>query len=108
MAKRKHKISWESFQTYYSPPEFARWAFILIADFFSASIDVGNLRCLRVGESETQKILEQNPSVARFIWVLPPRRVLVPVFERFFQMELDGIDQLMITTLDHHLVPAKI
>src|SRR5262245_65903330 len=101
MAKRKHKISWESFQTYYSPPEFARWAFILIADFFSASIDVGNLRCLRVGESETQKILEQNTSVARFIWVFTSRRVLVSVFEGFFKMEFYSMDYLLVTVFDY-------
>ena len=34
--------------------------------------------------------------------------VLVPVLEGFFQMELDGVDQLALGALDHHLVTAQI
>ena len=39
-----------------------------------------------------QEILKQDATVARFVWVLPARTALVPVLERFFQMELHCVN----------------
>src|ERR1041384_5371245 len=40
--------------------------------------------------------------------MLPTGRVAVPVFEGFFQMELDGVDELIFRTLDHHLIATQV
>ena len=40
--------------------------------------------------------------------VLPPSAILVPVFERLFQVKLHGVNQLPAGATDHHLVTAKI
>src|SRR5437764_621759 len=40
--------------------------------------------------------------------MLPASRIAVPVFERFFEMELDGVDELIVRTLDHHLVATQV
>src|SRR5215468_2173587 len=40
--------------------------------------------------------------------MLPACWVAVPIFEGFFQMKLDGINELIMRTLDHHLIAAKV
>src|SRR5438093_8976198 len=40
--------------------------------------------------------------------MLPTGGVLIPVFERLFQVKLDGIDELVVTIPDHHLIATKI
>src|ERR1043166_3353639 len=40
--------------------------------------------------------------------MFPACRVAVPIFEGFFQMKLDGINELFVGTFDHHLIAAKV
>src|ERR1041384_7149593 len=40
--------------------------------------------------------------------MLPSSRVAMPVFEGLFEMELDGVDELIVRTLDHHLVATQV
>src|ERR1041385_1970439 len=40
--------------------------------------------------------------------MLPTCRVAVPVFERLFEMELNRVDELMVRTLDHHLIATQV
>src|SRR5262245_44170962 len=40
--------------------------------------------------------------------MLPACSVAVPILEGFFQMKLDGVNELVVRTFDHHLIPAKI
>ena len=61
-----------------------------------------------VAERQPQKILKQNSSITRFVLMFPAGAALVPVFERFFEMKLDRIDQLAFRALDHHLVAAEV
>jgi hypothetical protein len=59
-------------------------------------------------ESQPQKILKQDPAVAGFVWVLPAGWVFGPVFEGFFEVKLDAVDQLAFGAFDHHLVFAEV
>src|SRR6266849_978283 len=61
-----------------------------------------------VTERQPQEILKQSSAVTRFVLMFPARTALVPVFERFFEMKLDGIDQLAGGALDHHLIAAEV
>lgn len=63
---------------------------------------------LPICQSQSEEILEKDSSVTRLVWMLPARRVLVPILERLFQMELHGINQLTVRVLDHHLIAAQI
>ena len=56
----------------------------------------------------SQEILEEDTTIARVVWMLPARATLVPVFEGFFEMKLDRVDQLTISSLHHHLVATEI
>src|SRR5215510_6574919 len=40
--------------------------------------------------------------------MLPACPVAVPILEGFFQMKLDGVNKLVVRTVNHHLIPAKI
>src|SRR5437764_6804474 len=40
--------------------------------------------------------------------MLPASRIAVPVFEGLFEMELDGVNELIVRTLDHHLVATQV
>src|SRR5437763_15001306 len=40
--------------------------------------------------------------------MLPASRIAMPVFEGLFEMELDGVDELIVRTLDHHLVATQV
>src|SRR5258708_11293323 len=40
--------------------------------------------------------------------MFPTSAALIPVFKRFFEMKLDGVDQLAIRSLNHHLISAEI
>src|SRR6267378_97688 len=61
-----------------------------------------------VTERQPQKVLKQGSAITRFVLMFPARTALVPVFERFFEMKLDGIDQLAGGALDHHLIAAEV
>src|SRR6266850_3635835 len=61
-----------------------------------------------VTEGQPQEILKQSSAIARFVLMFPASTALVPVFERFFEMKLDGIDQLAFGALDHHLISAEV
>src|SRR6266550_2432014 len=61
-----------------------------------------------VTERQPQKILKQNSSITRLVLMFPAGAALVPVFERFFEMKLNGIDQLAFRTFDHHLIAAEV
>src|SRR5215213_7840768 len=56
-----------------------------------------------------QEVLEDDAAVARLVDVLPARgAALVPVLEGLFEVELDGVNQLPVGALDHHLVAAEV
>ena len=57
---------------------------------------------------EAEEILKQDPPIAGLILMLPAGAALVPVLKLFLQMKLDGVDELALAALDHHLVSAKI
>src|SRR5438067_777788 len=40
--------------------------------------------------------------------MLPASRIAVPIFEGLFEMELDGVDELIVRALDHHLVATQV
>src|SRR5437660_9950028 len=61
---------------------------------------------LAVLRRQLKKILKQKSAIARFVRMLPARRVAMPIFERFFEMELHRVDELIIRALDHHLIAA--
>lgn len=61
-----------------------------------------------VGERQLQEILEKNAAVARLVLMFPPGSALIPVFKRFFQVELHGVDQLALSPFDHHLIAAEV
>src|SRR5262249_49560067 len=49
-----------------------------------------------------------DASVARVVWMLPARAVLVPVFKRLLEVKLHRVDQLPVAALHHHLVATEI
>lgn len=59
-------------------------------------------------ESFSQKILEDDATVAGFILVFPARATLVPIFERLFQVKLNSVDKLTAIAFDHHLVSTEV
>ncbi len=63
---------------------------------------------LRVCQGEFDKILEKNSAVTGFVLVFPARAGLVPIFERFLEVELYCVDQLTVVAIYHHLVAAKV
>ena len=62
----------------------------------------------RVGQGQAQEILKQDSAVARFVRMFPAGAALVPIFKRFFQVKLNGVDQLVVAASNHHLVLAEI
>src|SRR5829696_2322658 len=67
------------------------------------------LFCVRgLAGGKSQEVFEKDTTVARLVWMFPTRAALVPVFKRFLEMKLDGIDQLTVSALHHHLVTTEI
>src|ERR1043166_75953 len=87
--------------------------------------------CLVVFEREAEEVLEEEATVARLVGVRPARAVAglfaqeaVALFGRevgvdarevarqvlkgLLQVELDGVDELAVGALDHHLVAAAV
>ena len=62
----------------------------------------------RAGKRQAQEILKQDSAVARFIRMFPAGAALVPIFKRFFEVKLNGVDQLVLAAFDHHLILAKV
>ena len=61
-----------------------------------------------MSQRQSKKILKQDPAVTRFVWVLPTGAALVPVFERFFEVKLHRINQLVINAANHHLIATEV
>src|SRR6185312_518662 len=59
-------------------------------------------------ERQAQKILKQDPAIARFIGMFPARAALVPIFKGLFEMKLNRVNQLAAIALDHHLISTKV
>src|SRR5690242_3007266 len=60
-------------------------------------------------ESFAQEVFKDDAPITRLIRMLPACGARpVPILERFFEVKLDGIDELPVATLDHHLVAAEI
>src|SRR5688572_19236341 len=67
------------------------------------------LFCVRgLAGGKCQEVLEKNATITRVVRMLPTRAALVPVFERFLEMKLHGVNQLSLTALHHHLVTTEI
>src|SRR6185295_11956933 len=67
------------------------------------------LFCVRgLAGGKCQEVLEKDATITRVVWMLPTRAVLVPVFKRFLEMKLHGVDQLTVSALHHHLVATEI
>ena len=43
-------------------------------------------------QGQPQKILKQNSAVTRFVRMFPAGAAFVPIFERLFEMKLNGVD----------------
>src|SRR5947209_1077400 len=86
---------------------------------------------LLVFKREAEEVLEEYATVARLVGVRPERaaaglfaqnalalfgreigvdavEVARQVLKRFFEVELDGVDELALVALDHHLVAAAV
>ena len=61
-----------------------------------------------VGQSQLKKVFKKDATIARLVWMFPARVTLVPVFERFFQMKLDRVDELAVPASNHHLIAAEV
>jgi hypothetical protein len=83
--------------------EVARWRFPVEVNWDPA-LD----GWLRVRQSELDKILEKNSTVAGFVLMFPARAGFVPIFERLLEVELYCVDELTVVAIYHHLVAAKV
>ena len=61
-----------------------------------------------MGERELQEVFKKDAAVARFVLVFPARAALIPILERLFQVKLDRVNKLTVTSFHHHLITAQI
>src|SRR5262245_8338328 len=59
-------------------------------------------------KGKLKKVFEKDPPVAGFIGMLPTRRILRPIFKRFFKLNLHTVDHLSTRTLYHHFVLTAV